>query len=137
MITKRGPKPKYGNCSNCNKEDFLARKIYCKACYFKLLKNGKLERLPKKKLPDSLNNVQEEVLVGSLLGDGSLFKYKPKHKPYFAVHRAFKDKKYAEWQSDVFSNLICRNEDGSTVDNRTNKAYFWTKFKKQNIICKK
>lgn len=125
----RGPKPKYGNCSNCSQSCQLTREIYCRSCYTKLLKNGSLQKLPQKELPTELSTIQKDVLIGALLGDGCLFKYKPTHTPYFSVQRAIKDKLYANWQCDIFGDLICKTSEGSTYDKRTKKEYGWTRFR--------
>jgi hypothetical protein len=91
-------------------------------------RNGKIQNLEKPSLPSCLTELQSEVLLGSLLGDGCLFRYKTTHKAYYAVQRCRHDKDYAEWQKNVFDPFVCRFYDGCSFDVRTGKTYEWSKF---------
>jgi len=73
-------------------------------------------------LPHVLTNIQHQVLVGSLLGDGSL--ELPGKFPRMKIGRQIKDHLYLEWEYSLFQDLcksgiktICR------YDSRYNKAY--------------
>jgi hypothetical protein len=87
------------------------------------LESGVLLKLEKKLLPQKLTEIQDEVLVGSLLGDGCLFRYKPIHKPYFCVLRKSTDRLYSEWEASIFGPFICKFEENSAFDKRTKKIY--------------
>lgn len=122
----RPPAPKRP-CSHCGQKNAIARGC-CSSCHARLLRSGDLKLLPKLDLPENLTPLQEEFLVGCMLGDGCLFKAKKSRNPYLAVGRCLRDKEYALWQADILQPFICRQADGETFDDRTNKTYFWTKF---------
>jgi len=123
---RRGPKPKNTKCLNCDKR--ATSRNYCKSCYCKAIRNGTIIKLEPKELPSELTQIQKEVLVGSLLGDGCLFKYKVTHKPHLIIVRKIADKTYAQWEIEILKDFICRIREGQTYDNRTHKTYQWIKF---------
>jgi hypothetical protein len=127
MKTKRGPKPKpHAPCESCGFVCSLKRN-HCERCYARLLRNGSLCKLPKFALPIDLTEEQMQIMTGSLLGDGSLYRRKPTHMPYYVIQRCLGDKEYAKWHNDVFSSLVSRFQEGSTHDPRTNQVYSWVK----------
>lgn len=124
----RGPKPKpAAPCPRCERIKKLKRG-YCDSCYAVLLRKGEIKKLPRKKLPSKLTNLQEEVLVGSLLGDGCLYRRKETHLPYFVIQRTLGDKGYLEWQKNIFGDFVCSYREGKTFDKRTSNYYKWCKF---------
>lgn len=70
---------------------------------------------------ESLTKLQEEVLIGHLLGDGSLIKvnkHNPNHNPRFSIDRSIKDEKYLNYTYNLFKNFCSRN-----LHFYTNKGY--------------
>ena len=70
----RGPTPKPPNyCAECHEFKKLVRGL-CDACYRRLRRSKKIDVIPKPILPQELTNIQKEVLIGLLLGDGCLYR---------------------------------------------------------------
>ena len=63
----------------------------------------------KENFPNNLSSFQTEVLLGSLLGDGSLFRPKPSYNTNLSFTRGAKDLDYLKWDLEVFSN-ICTSD---------------------------
>lgn len=91
------------NCIICGK-DKIYRREYCGNCYQNGRKNGTIE--VKKDIVKELTELQKEVLIGSLLGDGSISQPKITHAPIFKIARSAKDEEYLLWEMNVFKNLI-------------------------------
>lgn len=105
------------------------KKAYDKARYLKI-KNKEWKFNPEP--PKVLSNLQEQILIGGLLGDLSLYQYKNQINSGIAINRAIKDKKYLEYQLDIFkefcpAGIKIRN----TFDKRTNKTYTGCAFRSQ------
>lgn len=123
----RGVKPKpLSNCEFCNKYCRLKRG-FCDTCYARKLRKGEIQPLIKENLPD-LNEHQLQMLCGSMLGDGCIYKDKPSHQPYFLVQRSLKDEQYSLWQTKIIERYISRVSVGETFDKRTDRNYEWIKF---------
>lgn len=56
-------------------------------------------------LPHTLTKVQEQVLIGGMLGDAFLEFPKQNKYPRMKIDRQFLDKGYLEWQFDIFRDL--------------------------------
>lgn len=120
----KGPKPKPEIiCCRCGRKSKPKRDIYCSSCYSFAIRHGLINTLPKYILPNQLTKIQEEVLIGSMLGDGCLYKDKPQHKPYLSLGRSAIDKDYALWEADIFKDFISRIDEKSIFDKRTQKYY--------------
>lgn len=133
-VCMRGPKPKpQGNCLSCEKLCKLTRG-FCNACYVRKLRNGEIERLEKKHVPSFFSELQESYLLGSLLGDGCIYKHKSTHLPYFAVQRKYEDLEYNLWEKNIMEPFVCKFFDGETFDKRTGKTYKWAKFRTHRCI---
>lgn len=77
------------------------------------------------KNPQELSQIQNDVLVGSLLGDGCLTIRKDSINPRLTIRRQIKDLSYLQYQFEVFKNL-CRDKaitTGSIYDKRYDKNY--------------
>lgn len=75
-------------------------------------------------MPTSLTEVQREVLIGSLLGDGGLFRLRDSHMPKLSISRATADRVYLEWQEEVFRPFLSRGiKDSDPYDPRTQNTY--------------
>jgi hypothetical protein len=73
----------------------------------------------------TLTNLQHQVLIGSLLGDGCLGIRKDSISPRLTIRRQINDLPYLEWQFEVFRNL-CRDKaitTGKVWDERYQKFY--------------
>lgn len=115
-------KPK-ADCGRCNKVSRLTRG-YCRSCYILLRRHGQLSNLEVLPLPTRMTRVQEEVLVGSLLGDGGLFRLRATHSPKLSITRTTADRRYLEWQAEVFRPFLMKGiQDRDVFDERTQKTY--------------
>jgi hypothetical protein len=56
----------------------------------------------------SLTQLQESILVGSVLGDGRFDRYKPKWNAYFCISQIWSRKEYLEWIASELSAFISR-----------------------------
>src|ERR1700682_6495498 len=72
-----------------------------------------------------LTKIQEEILIGLMLGDGSLWKGEHGKTPQLCITRAIKDKNYIYYHKMFFSDFISNNgiRETSYYDERTNKIY--------------
>lgn len=68
---------------------------------------------------------QENVLIGSLLGDGHLERSKPTHNTSLKIKRAKTDLDYLKWQFDILKDHCAMKtiHESSVLDSRTNKTY--------------
>ncbi len=74
-------------------------------------------------------------LIGSLLGDGSLYKYKNMINSGLAIGRSLKDLEYLKYQYNIFKDFCSSNiVITSPFDKRTNKSYDRCFFRTQS--CK-
>lgn len=105
-------------CSNCGRvPSKFYRQIYCGTCYNNLYKSGTITRLSdkQKKIPDKLTSVQEEILIGLLLGDGHISKklYPGKYSDgrptsRLDVLRSEKDKEYLLENVESFKEFVTK-----------------------------
>jgi hypothetical protein len=81
---------------------------------------------------ETFSNEQEEIFVGSMLGDGSINKTsKETYNSHYAVLRKTTDIEYLEWHAKKFNNF-CKPDPirhRSTFDQRTNKTYYASRFR--------
>ena len=144
-------------CSNCGKvPSRFYRLIYCGTCYNNLYKSGTIPRLSDKqeKMPDKLTSVQEEILIGLLLGDGHIPKklYPGKYSDgrptsRLDVLRSQKDKDYLLENVDSFKEFVTKkaireqNQSSKALDQintarngipRTEKLYKGIRFMTRN-----
>lgn len=121
-------------CIVCNFRKIDRRSLYCFTCYARLLRQGKIEKLSKPDMPDNFSVRQDQLIIGSLLGDGSIFRYKPTHKPYFCVVRKAADDKYLIWQYENMKDFCISGPKYKTsFDERTGKNYYSVKFMTRRI----
>ncbi len=121
-----------GKCKKCGIKTYLVRGYCANKCYCKLKRSGKLKNIVKKDLPKKLTKIQEEILIGSLLGDGSIFNYE-KHgqkNAYFTITRKQDDFKYLKYEFELFKKFCSYNQVkcSSVFDKRTQKFYHRCKF---------
>lgn len=76
-------------------------------------------------LKDTFTSEQEEMLIALMLGDGCVqFSQKKAKYPRLTINRKLGDKKYLEYQREIFANFCKMNvTDHSISDKRTNKTY--------------
>jgi len=79
-----------------------------------------------------LTKIQEDVLIGSLLGDGSIPKNKTSKNCRLQITRSAKDIKYLEWQSTIFNNISNGNVK-IFERNKYNKIYIESQFYTQAL----
>jgi hypothetical protein len=87
------------------------------------LKNGFVEH--REDLPANLTQQQENVLVGSMLGDGCLRKRKENWNASLTIQRAQKDLDYLKWEAKVFENFLTETgiKCADRFDKRNQKIY--------------
>jgi hypothetical protein len=61
-------------------------------------------------MPQYLTDIQEEVLIGTMLGDACIYlpNKNRNRNPYLSIKRMIKDKKYLEWQASFFTEFTKR-----------------------------
>lgn len=97
------------------------KKAYDKARYLKIKnKEWEFNHEP----PKVLSKIQEQILIGGLLGDLSLYQYKKQINSGIVINRAIKDKGYLEYQLGIFKEFCPTGiKIRDTFDKRTNKIY--------------
>lgn len=121
-------------CIVCNFREIERRSLYCFTCYARLLRQGKIEKIYKPSIPDIFSIKQDQLIVGSLLGDGCVFRYKPTHKPYFCIVRKASDDKYLIWEYEQLKEFcISEPKYKTTFDERTQQNYYSIKFMTRRI----
>jgi len=84
--------------------------------------------------PNILNINQENVLIGSLLGDGHLSLDKRSKYPRLKIDRAIKDLDYLKYQFSYFKDLCKSNiKIFDRYDKRYNKSYTYCSFRTRAI----
>lgn len=78
-------------------------------------------------MPDFLTEIQKDILIGSMLGDGNLA-LNPKNRSKNArltIRRSIKDKDYLLWEAKEFTQFMTNNavSEYSYFDDRTQKIY--------------
>lgn len=109
-------------CPSCLKQCNKMIKGECKNCYSK---NYQKQKRLENKIQIALTAEQEEILIGSMLGDGSLLYSSPYSKnPRLAITRQKSDENYLVWQYNKLQNLFKSGiKNYSTFDKRTQKIY--------------
>lgn len=118
-----------GKCQKCGETRRLTRGYCSTKCYCQLIRHGLLAKIEKKISPSSLNKIQEEVLNGSMLGDGCLFKHPSSKWPYLSIRRNINDIEYLKYEFELFQdfcNIPPKTYD--IFDKRTQKIYHGCKF---------
>lgn len=119
---------KSGICQLCGKFKRLTRGYCATKCYESLMRKGLLNKIPKKISPTTLTKQQEEILIGSLLGDGCLYKHCK--NAHLVIIRKSTDAEYLKYEFEYFKNF-CNQEEikfSEIFDNRTQKTYYNCKF---------
>ena len=81
--------------------------------------------------------VQKDILIGSLLGDGSLRKGNREDSYIFRISHCEKQKEYLEWKSQFFEGKLVRNKKGFyQFDGRSSFLYsdFYKDFYKESSV---
>lgn len=119
-------------CLECKKDSVRFTRGYCIACYHKLRANNTLKKISVKSTPVTLTYEQEQVFIGTILGDAYIDIGNSKtKKTTMSILRSLKDKKYLEWQYNIFKDFI-KKENISTYsrfDKRKNKEYHFCYFR--------
>lgn len=120
----------FGKCVRCNEFKRLTRGYCATKCYRYAMKNHIIEKIPKEQSPEKLNSIQEQILIGSMLGDGCIFQHKTSTYPYLSVVRKTQDLDYLQYEFQYFKDFCNNKEIKKTeiFDYRTNKTYYQCKF---------
>lgn len=85
-------------------------------------------------LPSILTPIQEQVLIGSMLGDGHLSLDQGSRYPRLKIDRQEKDLPYLKWQFDIFEDL-CKSgiKEIERYDHRYDKSYKQVSFRTRSV----
>ena len=111
-------------CLRCSKDTNRTTRNYCQNCYSWLRNHNKIQNLFIPPSPNSFNKEQNEIFIGSMLGDGSLNLPKNGVNANFIIKRKIEDKEYLIWEFEKFKKFcITPPKEYSRFDKRTNKHY--------------
>jgi hypothetical protein len=112
-------------CERCHSNKQFSRG-YCSGCYKFQIRNGVIIAKKRGKSPTILTDIQSDILIGSLLGDGFLSNRK---NPTLRINRSIKDKDYLLWEYSIFKDY-CDREPWITekLDKETGKIYYGISF---------
>lgn len=85
-----------------------------------------------------LTPIQQEMIVGGLLGDLSIVRAKPSHNSRLAVRHSTDQTAYTMFLFSVFKNLCTANlvpKVGSYIDSRTGNTYYNISFFTRSLSC--
>lgn len=114
-------------CERCKKDFEEIIRGHCRKCYYALKWKGKLTNLVKPKI-NSLTKLQNELLVGSLLGDANLHRNATSKFAHLKIERSSKDLEYLKYQFDILKPL-CKSGCKEYVrqDGSGSSCYFITR----------
>lgn len=92
-------------CKRVLSKNNHVRHEFCRYCFRKGRADGSISKLEKKQMPSALSSFQEEILFGSLLGDGSLGIHKNGINPVFEIGRSILDKEYLLYEYSIFTDF--------------------------------
>lgn len=83
-----------------------------KSAVYRLQKKYSLEPLDdwERRYPEHMNKIQREVLLGSILGDDCLFRFKTANYASLIISHAISQKEYAELKFKIWKPFIRKNE---------------------------
>jgi LAGLIDADG DNA endonuclease family protein len=121
------------NCQKCAKEVKKQKRGYCYACYERLRRNGLIEII-NDPVPQKLNKIQKQYLIGSMLGDGHLDFQEKAANCRLHIVRKLDDIEYLKLEAKIFDNLCKINpiKVKDIFDKRTNKTYHQSYFRTRN-----
>lgn len=93
-------------CLKCglDKKIFNIKNSWCRPCYNKNIKLGIYNVRKIKKIPEKFTQKQNDILIGSMLGDGWLSP--KKNNSYLRINRSIKDLEYLEYEYLIFNEFI-------------------------------
>jgi hypothetical protein len=118
-----------GICNRCGEFKKLTRGYCSNKCYCYLTRHNLIEKLEKNISPTVLTKLQEEILIGSMLGDGCLYKHQ-NYAPYLSIVRKLTDYSYLNYEFQYFTEF-CNHDKikiNNIFDKRTKKIYKQCKF---------
>lgn len=77
---------------------------YCRKCYYALKYRGELSNI-EKPIIKSLDKIQKDLIIGSLLGDAWLGKNATNKNAHLKIERAYKDINYLNYEFDILKPL--------------------------------
>lgn len=72
-----------------------------------------------------ISSRQEQIIIGCVLGDGTIFRRKETHTPYFSCEHSLKQKEYNYWKYKELKslNVKYKEQQRKTIDERTGIYY--------------
>jgi len=121
-------------CSNCNNTAIRLKRSFCGICYSKWLRYGDPNQTSQWYKNHcgilDLNLTQNNLIIGSLLGDAYMRRRRNGSNASIAIMRAEKDLSYLQYQAQILHNLLTSGGIfiGDKIDKRTNKNYRYCNF---------
>jgi hypothetical protein len=87
---------------------------------------------------ETLTDLQKQVLIGLMLGDGCLAKRReyPNSNAFLSINRQLLDEDYVKWTHTIFSNLCCRDYYNMSYFHKIwNKTYFVSRMTTRALPC--
>jgi LAGLIDADG DNA endonuclease family len=122
-------------CANCHKVCSRIRKKLCDTCYTKYRIHGD-PNYSLAGIPSILTEQQNNLIIGSMLGDGHLRRKKEKHNTALNIARCQADYQYLEWEAKIVDNLFAdvRIAKREYCDHRTGNTYYGCYFTTRALV---
>jgi hypothetical protein len=91
-------------CARCEEDFEEIIRGYCRKCYYALKWKGQLSNV-EKPIIKSLNKIQKDLLIGSLLGDAWLGRNATSKHAHLKIERSYEDIEYLEYEFDILRPL--------------------------------
>lgn len=101
--------------------------VFMKEYYLRLQENKKIKRQQNYKNYE-MNNIEKNIIIGSLLGDGTLSKYGRSLNACYRENTGLSQIEYRKWKAKRLANLDFKMDDGSLVINNYKKSNSITLF---------
>lgn len=95
-------------CEKCKIDVKALIRGFCKRCYYHLKRHGELFNLEKPEI-NSFSLIQEELLIGSLLGDANLSRNATSKFAHLKIERSSKDFEYLQYQFEILKSF-CKSD---------------------------
>lgn len=71
-----------------------------------------------------INDIQDQLIIGSLLGDASIISRDNVQDPYFRISHCEKQKEYLLWKMNILQNLVFQKFPHKNIDKRENSIMY-------------
>ena len=122
------------SCKRCFRDCKRHKQGLCNTCYEFLRRNHLIKIKKPVPTPEVLSYIQEQYLIGSMLGDGNLCLNTSAKNARLQISRKREDEGYLRLEAAVFIDF-CKNNPvkyKDLFDKRTNKTYYQVFFRTRN-----